>query len=370
MKRYFSLILLGAILAPSFVLAETVVRVGDAIVVDETQVVEGDYYFSVGPFGNTTMSGTIAGDMFALGGSVTANGTIEEDLMIMSGVSQLHASVTDDVRLLTGEAIVAESIGGDLFVLAGSLKILSTAKIGGNVYFFGGSAVIDGLVEGSVFGTMERLRIDGPVGGNVEVSSYESVTLGSKASVTGDVNYTSLSPLVRAPEAVIEGRVNERSTKESSKQESARSALIPLFIILFAALSLYLLFRRELEVVYARIEDSYPRAALVGLSVMILGPVASILLMVTVLGFIVGLAGFAATVILLSVGYALSGVMFGAVLSKLLTKKSKISWLWITIGTTSLYAMGFIPVIGPVIVLGFYAVTVGGLTFSLYKQLS
>src|SRR5690348_1840252 len=99
--KYIALVLLAvAVSVPAYAHAETVLRVGDNISVDAEQIVDGNYYVSVGPFGNTTMSGNVKGDMYALGGMVTTNGPVGSDLSILSASSQIHAPVAGDVRIV------------------------------------------------------------------------------------------------------------------------------------------------------------------------------------------------------------------------------------------------------------------------------
>ena len=73
---------------------------------------------------------------------------------------------------------------------------------------------------------------------------------------------------------------------------------------------------------------------------------------------------------LIALGYALSGAMFGILLSKMLVKQTEPTLVWITLGTIILYGLGFIPVIGPVLVLAFLLMTIGGATIGLYRTLS
>lgn len=367
MKYYILLALLA--LLPSVVSAETVVRAGEALTVDESQVVDGDYYVSVGPFGNTTMSGTVEGDMYALGGSVTTNGNVGQDLSILGGVAQLHASVTDDVRLLVGEATVAEDIGGDLFVLGGTLKVLSTAKIGGSIYFFGRDAVIDGEVDGAIHGTMDRLRVDGVVLGDVDVNAYENLTFGSEANIAGNVNYTSQNELVRAADSVIEGEISKVTLAPPTNQELVQGVLVPLLIIMFAALTMYLLFKKQLTSMYMIMEESYTKVALIGLGILVVGPMISILLLATILGLVVGVISLAAVTILLVAGFTLSGVMFGTILSRLMSNQVNINLLWIVLGVGGLYLIGLVPIVGPIVVLGMFIITTGTIALGLYRLL-
>lgn len=370
MKKYLSIIVGLLLLLPSGVFAETVLRVGDKISVDASQVIDGDYYVSVGPFGDTTMSGEITGDMYALGASLTVNGKVDQDLSILGGTAQIYAAVSDDVRVMAGEVTIADHVGGDVFVLGGVLNVLSTATIDGNVFFFGGDAIIEGMVAGSVFGTAQNIRIDGPIGANVDVRTSGSLVLGSKTNIAGSVTYSGVDTLERAPDAIIDGEVSSRAIVVPSEKRSARDLLVPIFITLFATLSLFLLFKPELVRLVENIEYSYTRASLVGLGTFFIGPFISLLLIVTILGSLVGIIALLLLFVLYFAAFALCGVVTGAVLSRYIIKQPTVSLPWILVGTLFLEVILFIPVIGLIIVIGIFLITLGGLVLSAYRQLT
>ncbi len=369
MKKIFAVLSLSLFFLPAIVSAETVLRTGDSISVGADQTVDGDYYVSVGPIGKTTMSGQVMGDMYALGGSVTVNGVIHEDLSLLAGVAQLHASVTDDVRIVAGETIIAEDIGGDLLVLGNTLQILSSAKVAGNLYFFGESATIEGEVEGSVLGSYGYLRIDGAIKDDVDVNIHSELTLGSKAVVEGSLTYSGRKDYVRSPNAVVEGEVQKRDKPAVSTQEHARGLLLPIFISLFATLSAYLVFRRELERVVVNIDNRLYLHVLLGLGVLLIMPIVSVLLMVSVLGFLVGAFMMAVTIALLLAGYIISSVVCGAYLAKFITKSFQVSFVWIIAGAVVFYGMMFIPVIGQIVFLLIFTMSIGLLVNKLYRSL-
>ena len=348
---------------PFFAGAETVLRTGEKIFVEVDQIVDGDFY-ALG--GTISVSGTIKGDIYAIGGTVTLNGDIEGDVMLVSGTSQIHASVADDVRILGGEVTIAEHVGGDVFVIGGVLHVLSTASIDGDIFFFGGEGEINGVIGGSIMGTSEFLRIDAPVAGNVDVRTSRGLTLGSRADIGGDVRYASVSEITRSPDAVVVGEVVRNSVSETDAL-NFRKLLIPFFMLLFAVLSLYLLFKKELQILSDNAIKSYGRNGLIGLGTVILAPIAAILLMVTVLGFLVGLMGLFFLAFLYVISFVLSSVVIGGVLRKLLTKSSQLSLVWIIAGVVVLHILLVIPLIGPFFVLAVFVITLGTLVHSLYK---
>lgn len=367
MKHFGAVAIFIAVLFPVLAQAETVLRIGEDISVSDTQVVDGDYYVAVGPLGDTTMSGSVAQDMYAFGGVVNVNGSVGGDLTIVGGTSQLHATVTDDVRIISGDVTLGDYVGGDLFVMGGLLTVLSSATIDGDVFFFGGEADISGTIKGSVMGTSEKIRIDATVGKNVDVKTASTLTLGDRAVVAGNVTYESPEMLVRAANASVEGDVTHTPYKEKPVQKDVEDFALPFFMSLFAALTLFLLFRKQLGVLVQNVYVRPLQSSLFGLGFVILGPIAALLLMATMLGFYVGLALLGLALLIMTLGYALCGVVLGAWLSKLLTKKLQVSLVWIIIGTAIIHAALLIPIVGGVVVLATCVLTIGGIAYGAYK---
>ncbi len=369
MKSTIGVLTVLVFLLPVTTNAETVLRVGQDISVETDQVINGDYYVSVGPFGRTTMSGTVAGDMVVVAGSALVNGSIGGDALLFAGAAQLHASTSDDVRIVAGEAIISEAVNGDVFVMAGTLQVLSSAKIAGNVYFFGGDATIEGTVDGSLYGTAERIRVDGQIGQNIDVRTPAGLTLGDQASVAGSITYASAVPLQRSQGSVVEGDIVEQATKSANAREAARGVLTPLFIILFASLSLFLLFKRGLQALVERIDESMLITSGIGAAAIFGAPIVAMLLLVTVLGLLLGLMVLGGLVILYTVAIALTGVVAGAFLSKYFRSRLEVSLPTIIVGSVVLQGLMFIPVLGFLVVALCFILTLGGLTQSAYQVL-
>ncbi len=374
MKGFIAAVALALVCVPYLANAETVLRTGSDISVGTDQIINDDYYVSVGFGGRTDMSGAVAGDMLVLAGSAIVNGSVGEDLMALGGTLQMHGSTTDDLRVVAWDTVISESVGGDVVVLGSSLKILPTATIGGNVYFFGIDAKIDGAVDGSVYGTAERVLINGAVGKDVDLHAAGGLTLGDKAAVAGNVTYNGLVPLARSQGTIIEGEVNETVENDTpDAREAARAILTPLFVMLFAALSLFLLFKRGLQRLVEKIDESFLVATGLGVATMFAGPVAAILLLFTVLGFILGVALFGMFITLASAAVALMGVVLGAFVSKYLRGRLEVTLTTVVAGTVLMHLLtnilAIVPVLSIVFVLGVFMVTLGGLTKSVYHVL-
>lgn len=364
-KTLITIGVLALIVLPTTVVAETVVRTGDNVSVSSDQVVENDFYALARAI---SMSGSVNGDMYAIGGTVTANGPVSEDLVIVGGTTQVHGDVADDVRILAGEATIAEHVGGDIFVISGSLTVLSTASVEGNVYFHGGEAVIEGEVKGSIIGAAGAMRVDAPVGGSVEMTTTGTLTLGDRASIGGDVRHVGREELVRGANAVVEGEVVELPFTKT-QEESGNGGWVMLFVVLFAALFMYLIFRQRLIVMVDDVLSNPGRVSLFGLGIVLVGPVLTIFLLVTVLGAALGALIAFLYLAVMVVAFILMGVVAGGLIAKLFSSKEKVSLIWVLVGVLFVQLVVMIPVLGPFLWFILFVITAGAVTHALYSAL-
>ncbi len=370
MKYILCSLVVACFSMPLFASAETVLRFGDDVSIDSDETVAGDYYVYSGLLGNTSMTGTIAEDMYASGGVVTVNGSVHKDLSILAGSAQVHGKVDDDVRIVAGEVTIAEHVGGDVYVIAGTLTILSNAVIDGDVIFYGEKGEINGKVGGSILGSSQSLRIDSEVGKNVDIKVVNALTLGDKTNIKGTVNYTSLHPLVRAQNAIVAGDIflNSEPTHVYDVKAEISHVLIRIFISLFGSLTLYLFFRKEIQKIVDSVHLHTLRATIFGLSSLIVAPIISLLLMVTVVGILIGALIFVGVIALYLLSMTISSIVLGSYISKWTTGKKIVTPLWIVVGTTVIQGCLLLPIIGEIVFICFIILVAGGIFVPLYKR--
>ena len=347
---------------PAGVSAETVLRTADDVAITTDQAVAGDFYGA----GNTvTISGSVAGDALVAGGQVRHNGTTSADLHAAGGMVSVHGLVGDDVRITAGEAVVEGDIAGDLVFLGGSLEILSSARIDGDVLVFAGQVDVRGTVGREVLGFADIMRIDGDVGSDVAVT-VGSLTLGDRASVTGAVRYVSEQELTRSQGATVAGEI-EKSDPLMRGGLDSRYLMVPLLILLFSALSFFLLMRRQLQAVASAASAHPARNALIGFAVFFLVPAVILILTVSVLGSLLG--------IVLLFGYSLfvcasaiaAGAVLGGYVARLLGFSDMLTAVSVTLGTIIFYALFFVPFLGPILGFSLFAITLGSFAEVCYR---
>lgn len=359
----FAALLVVILAIPSVALASSVMRTGEAVSVAADQAVEGDFY---GLGNNVTVSGEVTDDLLVIGGKVKVNGKTGADLAALAGDVQIDGVIGDDARIVAGEVTVAGEVLGDLVVLSGTLKVLSTAKISGDILFFGTDAEISGEVGKSVFGTSERMRVEGIVRGDIDVRT-SSLTLGDRADVTGMVKYTSVNELVRSQNARVAGQVVKN--EPTIENATVRDVMVPLLVLLFAALVWFLLFGRLLDRVSTQVVVHPVRSMLIGFGLFFLIPIAVGILIASMLGSLLGLTLVFAYVALIFAAVTISGVVAGTYIFTLISPKYATGIPSVLFGTSVFFLLMFIPVVGPVLCIALILTTMGALATHLYRTI-
>jgi cytoskeletal protein CcmA (bactofilin family) len=360
--------LIGAFLIisiPLSVLAAPVIRSGEAVTVGQDQMVAGDLY-AVG--GSVALSGAVQGDVYIGSGVATLNAPISADATVVSGTVQVHAPIGDDLRAAAGEVTLADAVSGDVVVMGGSLHVLSTASIEGDIIFFGGELTVEGPVEGSIFGSADAVRIDAAIGGNVEVTAYNELTLGDRANVEGAITYKSRHDLVRSQNSVVIGEIQKESLvlKDAVSPEQF---LVPFLMLLFAALALFLVAKRHLPPLVALTTKRYGLNGILGLAILGGMPFVATILMVSVLGFFAGLFLLLVYAALVLFSFIFGTIVIGVWAMKLLLKRGDISISAVVAGVILMQIALLIPYVGFLAALAIVAIVLGSLATALYRRI-
>lgn len=339
--------------------ARTIVRTGETVSISQEQIVEGDLYTAAVEI---NISGDITEEILAAGSEVTINGNIESNAFILAGVADIYGSVGDDLRIISGDATIAEPIDGDVFFMGGTLKILSTASITGDVLVYAQAVTIEGAVGGDVLGNVTSLRIDADVAGDIDDIVVRQLTLGDRANIQGSVRYISSSVLEQALNATVAGELLRSDPVVPSAATDRYNWLIPTFVLLFSGLAWYLVSRNTLSLVTKRAVIRSPRPILIGTGVLILTPFAIIILITSFIGSLLSGVLFMAYGLVLLLG--LIGVM--PLIGKLLLvafnqSPSQATLLSLVVGAAGFVLLSIIPGLGAILILGLLIMVVGAI---------
>ncbi len=353
-------------------------RTGDQPSVGSGETISDDLYLAGG---NVTSAGTLRGDLVAGGGSVLVSGPVAGDLMVGGGNVTILGEVSDDLRAGGGNIIVQGNVRGDAILGGGQIN-LAGQRIGGDVAIGGGTVRIDSAIGGDVKVGGGDVYLNGSVAGNVEIKA-EKVTLGPKANIAGNFTYTASKSATMEEGAVVRGEtVFTEVMGRKDVEKGFKTALIAFFTI--AAIAKFLMvfagalvfgyfFKRYSRELVATVAMQ-PWAELGrGAVIFIVLPIASVILLVTIIGIPFGILGLLSFAALFIVSALLAPIIVGSMIHKWIWKPAgyEVNWKTILLGTFVYLALAFIPFLGTLVKFGVLLMALGAamnIKWSVAKQ--
>lgn len=136
------------------------------------------------------IEGTVNGDAFVAGGAVVVSGKINGDLLVAGGEVTISGEVSDDVRVVGGQIRISGKIGKNLSVAGGNIDITESATVGEALLVVGGNVNINAPIGKTINAGVGTLNISNSVGGDIE-AGVGLLRLTSKANIKGNITYWS-----------------------------------------------------------------------------------------------------------------------------------------------------------------------------------
>jgi cytoskeletal protein CcmA (bactofilin family) len=337
-------------------------RAHDQPTIGANETIAGDIYIAGG---SVTHLGKVEGDFVGAGGTVLVQGPVGADVMVSGGTVTVVGPVADDVRVAGGNVTVNSLVTGDVVAFGGQLTI--AGHIGGDVVAYGGTIRIDAPVTGDVRLGGGNIYINAPIAGTVRIDAAEKVTLGQSAAIAGDLIYSSASEASVENGARVEGAT--AYTPRPDIREAATEGLIAFlslwfiakfFMMLVAAMLVGLIFKRyATELGRRALVQPLPEFA-TGLVTVIVLPIISGILLVTIVGIPLGLLGLFLFAAMLVFGGIIAPIVLGSLLNSwIFTKPIEVSWKTILMGVAAFYLAGFVPFVGTLARLFFFFLALG-----------
>jgi hypothetical protein len=366
--RFLAIVAVFFAVIPIAVHAGPVIRTGDTVTLTDNQTVGGDLYL----FGGVVSSlAAISDDVYVVGGGVTIDGSVGSDLSLLGGTADVQGPVGDDIRIIGGRVTIGDNVAGDVAIFGGEVTILPRANITGDILFYGGSLDVEGSVHGSILAKGERIRINGPVDGSINATAFTSLTFGANARVLGSVTYLSPHEMVRALDSEIVGAISHPESALFSATSKDKSSLLVIFLVLlFTSLVVRFLFGHRIDELLEHTVRAYGLHGVLGLGVLIAIPLIITLLFVSVIGFVLGLATLFIFLALVMTGTALAPIFVGALLSRIIHKKTSYTLWWAVLGAVMLFILAHIPYVGFIALPVVVCMVIGGLATRVYGYFS
>jgi len=332
--------------------------------------------------GRVGVAGQVLGDLLTAGGTLNVTGDILDDALVLGGTVNVLGGVGDDLRAVGGQVTISGPVGGDVVAAGGTVHILADATVGGDVVIAGGEVVIDGLVTGNVRTVGGRLVLNGVIIGDVNARVGEDLTIGNGAAIGGTLTYRAPHEAAIPESAQISGIAFSETTGSVDRTDAVGvaagvGALLAGLFFSFKFLA-WLGFALLLVLAWKRWATTVVEGSLAlfwknlgqGVVFAIITPLVIALLLISFIGTFVGVAALAAYAILFLIARAYVGIILGAWLGKVITKRKtlQVTVPWIVAGVVVAELLVLVPVIGWLITMALMLVVFGYLARTTFQS--
>lgn len=283
--------------------------------------------------------------------------------------NNVFLSSTQDYIFAAGNTINLEnSTAKDAFIAGNSINIQSSNIR--DLYAAGRSIRLDSNLEGDAYIAGESITINAKVNGDVRVTC-ENITLGKDAVITGELEYPDNANIHILEGASIGSKKTyhmdtDLEKNKSSLKETFTSKVYAYLSITIIALLLLLLWKKPFQKL-EKLELSGKSVAKTtgkGFLFLIALPIVAIILMITIVGFPLGLI----SILLYGLGIYLSTITTAYYLGRLgLRNKIPGDYSYLAICILILFLLRLIPYVGPIV--NVFSICLGlGLFLELFKK--
>jgi len=322
------------------------VRSGDQPSITANETITDDVYIAGG---NVSSAGVLGADLIAFGGNVLVTNDVGGDIAAAGGSVTVLGKVADDIRAAGGNIILQGTVGDDAVLAGGQLTI--GGSVGGDLLAAGGTVRVDAPVKGNVRIGGGDVYLNSAITGNVEVFA-EKLTLGVDARVSGNLNYTAGKEATMEEGATVAGETTfkkrDRTVSVGGVVAVISIALIGTILSQLAAAFFFGLIFNRYSVKLVEVAATRPLLEVGrGLVVFIVLPIASLMLLWSVLGASLGILGLIAFAGITVYVWIMTPVLIGSFAYRsFFGGEFEVNWKTILLGVFIYTIFGIIPIVG------------------------
>ncbi len=336
------LCLLTLFVAPAFA---TEFRTGNTITVGADEVIDDDL---MAAGGSVVIQGKVTGDVLAAGQTVRVTGPVGGSVMAAGQNVIVTGDVDGSARLAGGSVTLGGLVKRNAQAAGQSLVVSETADIRKDVHVAGTSFDLDGAIGRMLGIAAQTAAIRGAVGGDV-LFEGQHLSLGPAAKVGGELAYRSDVEPEIAQGATVVGGVTKLPSRQGAERKRGFSPVGFILKLLawfaFGAVGIALL-PRIFRAAAAAVGVRFWWNVLLGFLLLVAGPIAAIIVMVTVIGLPLGVVGLIVFLIALLFSSIPVGIYLGGWLFR-----SASPYLALFIGLLALGLLGLVPYLGFIVKL-------------------
>ncbi len=311
-------------------------------------IYQGDLYLFED---NITMDKLVDGNVYIFGNNVKVTGQVAGNLFVMANKVTFEDAYIESSTYILANEVYFKAVSSDLYVACNTLEIPTDYGVYRDLKCAGNSISIVGIIGRNA---------------NIECTTLSLEKDGAKADIYGNLEYSSATEIT-VPEGAIQGNVKYSPIAENTKtKDTVLDYIFSAITAIVFALVIYglaLLFTKDsIEKCTKITSNKFLPAFGIGLLALIIVPIVSILLMISVIGLPVAFTLLALYGLLIAISTSVFAICISNIICNKLNKTNKwLTALFVAIISLLIYILGIIPYIGflklLLVILGFGIIT-------------
>lgn len=329
----------GLVLAESISGDNVIVESGETL--EKTSFLSGNNIRIDGDINSTTfitggtveLNGNIDGDLFVASQNVTINGKITGSLFTASQNININGIVENNIYLAGAMLKVKSQIDGSAFLAGQNIYIEDGATISKDAFIGASKIYHNGAIYRDLTSSSQSLSIGGKIGGDLNYRSNDKADFLNGSKVVGETKWKKVDPKTDSPKSMF--------------------SIFNLYMLLFsilASLVIWLFIRLISPNFWTNLAEGISIAPLktlgFGFLALILTPIASVILMITVIGIPLSFILLSLYIILIYISKIIVSTLIGFWFQKKFNlSNGQTFWLFL-LGLIILSVLEIIPIVG------------------------
>jgi len=305
---------------------------------------------------SVTIRANAQGDVQVAGAVVQQTGTVAGNVQIAAATVEVRGNVAGGVDAAGATVWIGAAVGRDVRAAGANVTLSIASDVGGDLKAAAANLAISGHVAGDAMIGGALVTINGRIDGSVDARAAQ-VIVNSGAVIGGDLVVYSLNDPIIAEGATVTGTVTRYAPPSWWGEKPwwwklAFAGAVAAGTIL-AGIVLMLFGGKVFAAATGHVRHSPLSSFLFGVLALVLIPFVAVVLMATVVGLSVGIAIGLIVPFLLVFGHAVAaaGIAAGILVRRPGDIGVGIGLIMLILGAILLVAIGFIPFVGPFLVL-------------------
>lgn len=333
---------------PAIVFAADVAPLSNISILEAGKTIDGPGFFA----GNQIrVDGTVEGTTFATGQDVTINGTINGDLFVAAQTISVNGTVSGNIYCAGQTLTLKGRTSGDVFLAGQTISLEKESIFGRDLSAAGATIILNGSVQRDFGAGGGDVSINGSVGRDAKLEGG-SIAIQDQAVINGNLLYKSDKEAVISSNSKIAGRTDWEFVDRTPEKKVNKPIMVFGMGLLNIASALLLwfvikLWKPEIWKKTSEAISQQPVKTLgIGAIALIVTPILSILLMITMIGIPIGVLLGIAYAISLYLSKLITAVFIGSWLSKRFGWAEIHKGIWLVLlGLVILTALGMVPIL-------------------------